>query len=781
MTTSELLSEDSIRSQLYSISDNSALTVHEKQRQILTLGRESLAVKTAHIQRQRDDETHEVIASVGDSPAKIPEGVTLDRETTYCRRTIESTSPLALSNAPEEGWADDPAYVEHGWDCYLGTTIVVDGDVYGTVCFVSETARKTTFSADKKALVELIGRLLGRAIESAHHEQQLAETTKAKQQVAEKYDALLQLSPDAIIVADAETGVIETANSKAASLTGYTIAELRGKSIIELHPDANHKQYAEMLATPETVIKDSFVDGTPLYISRADGTNVPIELGIKPVELDDKQLTLGVIRDLTERRQREQELQRQQAFLEQTQETVNLGGWELDFERGFSQATDEVYRIFEQPLDSELPFETIRDQVHPDDKATLDDAFEQLRAAGESFEVTLQLDSDEELRCVQLIGEPLGDEENPRGVRGIVRDISDQKAQKQDLRLKDRVIEESNIGITIADANDPELPIVYANRGFEAITGYERAEIVGRNCRFLQGSGTDEDTIEELRTAITNEESIQTELLNYRADGTPFWNKLTLSPVTGIDTDEVTHFVGVQKDITAEKRRDRLIDVLDRILRHNLRNDMNVISGFSKTISQLTDGETAEMARRINRTATELISLSETVREFETEITDTEPLAERTVVADVETVVEDLRTTYPQTEFSISVEEDLSVRATQQLQVALKELGDNAAKHTDSPVRFEVTTTDDGDVSLHVHDAGTGLPDTERQLLETGHETPLKHGSGLGLWLVNWIVTSLGGEVLTTCNGGTTVTIRLPRATEADTDHAATTGERGIA
>ena len=108
---------------------------------------------------------------------------------------------------------------------------------------------------------------------------------------------------------------------------------------------------------------------------------------------------------------------------------------------------------------------------------------------------------------MQLIGEPLGDEENPRGVRGIVRDISDQKAQKQDLRLKDRVIEESNIGITIADANDPELPIVYANRGFEAITGYERAEIVGRNCRFLQGSGTDEDTIEELRTAITNEDA----------------------------------------------------------------------------------------------------------------------------------------------------------------------------------------------------------------------------------------------------------------------------------
>ena len=779
-TEDSLVSKESLRSQLYSISDDPELSLSEKQRQVLELGRQALDVSTAHIQHQRDDDTHEIVVSVGSSPAKIPEGVTLDRATTYCRRTIETTSPLALANAPEEGWADDPAYEQHNWDCYLGTTIFVDGDSYGTVCFVAEAHRETAFSADEKALVELIARLVGRAIETAQHQQQLEATTKAKQRATETYEAFLQLSPNAVVVADAETGRIETANSEAASLTGYTTTELRGMSVLELHPDSAREQYAELLASSnEVTIKDRFDDGEPLYIRRADGTDVPIELSCRMVELDDQQLQLGVIRNLTEQREREAELKRQHAFLEQTQETVNLGGWELDFETGFSQATDEIFRIFDQPLDTELSIEVVYDRLHPDDRQSLKQAFERLETAGESFDLTLRLDSDDGVRCVEMIGTPIEDDDSPNDARGIVNDITDRKAQQRDLHLKDRAIEESSIGITVADADDPKLPIVYANQGFEEMTGYARSEIIGHNCRFLQGSGTDEATVNEIRAAVENKESIQTDLLNYRADGTPFWNRLTISPVTGVDTDEITHFVGVQKDITAEKRRDRLITVLDRVLRHNIRNEMNVISGYSDTIAERADGEIASMAQQIRQTARELTALTETVRDFETEISDTEPLADRDIVADVETVVADLRTEYPATDFCVTAEAELSVRATQQLQVALKELGDNAAKHTDSEIKFAVTTEESGTVSACVHDKGPGLPDGERHVLETGQETPLKHGSGLGLWLVNWIITSLGGEIAVTCDGGTTVTIQLPKAAETDADRAAATGERG--
>jgi PAS domain S-box-containing protein len=605
VTNGQPPNKDQIRYQLYECIDDTELSLKEKQRQVLEIGRRSLDVETAHIQHQIDDETHQVVTSVGNDTVATPEGVTLDRATTYCRRTIESHSPIALSNAPEEGWADDPAYEEHGWDCYLGATIFVDGDIYGTVCFVSETAQSVDFSADEKALVELIARLLGRAIEAAEYEQRLAETNRDKQRSEAKYETLLQLSPDAVVVADAETGHIETANDKVATLTGYTVDELREMSVIDLHPADDRDQYVELLTeSSTTIITEQFEDGEPLYIECADGTTVPIEIGLSDIELDDRRLKLGIVRDISDRREREQKLKRQRAFLQQTQETVNLGGWELDFEGGFSQVTDETLRIFDLSLGDDITIEGICDCIHPDDQATLRDAFEQLRTSGEPFDMELRLKSDDDSRWVRMIGEPLGDDDTPSGARGIVRDISDRKARKRDLRVKDRAIEESSVGITIADANKGDLPIVYANRGFEQVTGYSQSEIFGRNCRFLQGNDTDEQTVAEIREAIEQEEIIQTEVLNYRANGTPFWNKLTIAPVMESETDDVTHFVGIQDDITAQKRRERLIEVLDRVLRHNLRNDMNVIEGFADVIARKTDGEVFEMARRIEETAT---------------------------------------------------------------------------------------------------------------------------------------------------------------------------------
>ena len=770
--------DDPIRHRLYECFDDPDLSLKAKQRRALELGCQALGIATGHVQYQRDDTTHEIVASVGDGPATIPEGVTLDRATTYCRHTIESTSPVAISNAPEEGWADDPAYEEQGQDCYLGATLFVDGDSYGTVCFVSETPHERAFSAGEKALVELIARLIGRAIEAAKHEQRLDETTDATQQSRKKYETLLQLSPDAVIVADAETGEIETANSKTVSLTGYSVAELRGKSVLDLHPDTNREQYAELLGeSVDTQITERFDDGTPLYITCADGSTVPIELGVSEVELDDRRIRLGIIRDITERREREQELEHKQALLEQTQAAVDIGSWEVDFDTGISRATEAVFKIFELPSTADLTVESVCDCIHPDVcdsihptvRESIATAFERLKTDGEPFDLELRLTNEEDARWVRIVGEPVGAGSQPTSARGIVSDITDRKTRERALRIKDRAIDESTVGITIADATDPNEPIIYANRGFTEITGYSMAETLGRNCRFLQGADSDDETVADIRAAIDNEEPIRTEVLNYRANGTPFWNQLTLTPVQGVESDDVTHFVGIQDDITAQKRRERLIDVLDRVLRHNLRNDMNVIEGFANVIATQTDGDIADMARRIEETATGLISLSETVRDFETEMIQPEPLAPRDVVADVETVVTDLRSTYPDTTFSVVSDESVSVPATHQLQVALRELGDNAAKHADSDVQFEITA--DGDaVALHVHDSGPGLPQAEHRMLESGRETPLEHGSGLGLWLVNWVVTSLGGDVTAGYDDGTTVTIRLPAVTDEAED-----------
>lgn len=635
-------SRANLRNQLYAVMDNDELAESEKQRQALSVGRTFLDVTNGHIQRQNsDDATDEVAVSVGDDPTLLPEGATLDRSTTYCRRTVESHSPIALSHASEQGWDDDPAYIEHGFECYLGTTILVEGNIYGTVCFISRQSRGKDFTPEEKLFIELMARLLGRDIEDRRASQSIEAVEHAKEQAEQKYETLIERAPDAIFLVDIETTTITQTNDKAVELTGYTQAELRDISVVDLHPSEDREQYGRLFENaPWDLPRFEFEDGAPLLVRRADGSDVPVEISVVPITIDGRDHIFANLRDISSRRQRQ-----------------------------------------------------------------------------------------------------------------------------RDLRIKDQAIDESTVGITIADASKPDLPIVYANKGFTELTGYPSDRILGDNCRFLQGEDTDETTTKEIRAAINSESPIRTEILNYRKNGTPFWNRLTIAPVSGEKTDGITHYVGIQDDITAKKRRDRLIEVLNRVLRHNIGNDLTVVSGFAGEIAKQTEGESAHMASRIQQKSDQLAALSQKARKFQKTVDSENPPAPHDTLEDINAVVSDLRNDFPETEFNIEGDINEEVIATDSLLLALAELGENAVKHSDSsPVTYRVDSTPDGDIAIHVIDRGPGLPSMEQQVLKDGYETPLNHGSGIGLWMVNWVVTGLGGEVTTSVDGGTTVTICLPSA-----------------
>ena len=123
---------------------------------------------------------------------------------------------------------------------------------------------------------------------------------------------------------------------------------------------------------------------------------------------------------------------------------------------------------------------------------------------------------------------------------------------KEKLSLIENATDIAAEGIIITDAQIPGNPIIYANEGFERLTGYPKEYVKNKNCRFLQGKDTDPQSIDEIRQAIREEQEITVELLNYRKDGTPFWNRLSITPLKNKD-GTVTHFVGVQSDITELK------------------------------------------------------------------------------------------------------------------------------------------------------------------------------------------------------------------------------------
>ncbi|MDZ8051551.1 MAG: EAL domain-containing protein [Aulosira sp. ZfuVER01] len=117
------------------------------------------------------------------------------------------------------------------------------------------------------------------------------------------------------------------------------------------------------------------------------------------------------------------------------------------------------------------------------------------------------------------------------------------------LHLMERAIASSSNGIILTDPNQPDNPIIYVNPAFEAITGYSASEVIGRNCRFLQGTDREQTALSELRTAIQEQRECHVILRNYRKDGTPFWHELYVAPVFDA-FGSLTHFIGVQTDIT---------------------------------------------------------------------------------------------------------------------------------------------------------------------------------------------------------------------------------------
>ncbi|MBE9925567.1 SpoIIE family protein phosphatase [Cellulosimicrobium cellulans] len=145
------------------------------------------------------------------------------------------------------------------------------------------------------------------------------------------------------------------------------------------------------------------------------------------------------------------------------------------------------------------------------------------------------------------------------------------EAERLAVALERRAMSASDVSFTIADARAPGMPLVWVNPAFTATTGYTAAEVLGTNCRFLQGPATDRDAVARIREGVADARTVGETLLNYRKDGTPFWNQLTISPVHD-ELGTLTHFVGVQADVTARVETARSREVaLDAAISANHR------------------------------------------------------------------------------------------------------------------------------------------------------------------------------------------------------------------
>jgi PAS domain S-box-containing protein len=467
---------------------------------------------------------------------------------------------------------------------YAGAPITTDeGFALGTLCTIDRSPRQLT-PAQKNAL-QLLGHLASNHLElHQHHRQQLA-----------LFQSTLNETNDGIALLD-HAGTLLYQNLALEQLLGYSTLETQTQ-------DAFAMLFAE--PTAYRTVRAAMQAGTTwqgeLSLRTRQGEVRPVELKVAPIFSQQVPL-LGyqvTVKDIMDRRVVEESLRQSEmrfskmfhasptaislievetgACLEANARFLQITGYTREevinrpcFELGLWPDLLSM-QVVQFALQEQQPLSGYEISLNPKQGtprtmlaslelieldgrscllAMLEDITERKQAEIEIQRLNVELEQRVLVRTAQLQATN----------QALKNEVAERMRVNESLRLLERAVSSSVNGILIADMSQPDYPVVFANPVVERITGYSSTELLGKNCRFLQGADREQPALNEVRRALHEKRECKVMLRNYRKDGTPFWNELFLSPVRN-DLGIITHFVGVLHDVTEQVQTERELTV----------------------------------------------------------------------------------------------------------------------------------------------------------------------------------------------------------------------------
>ncbi|QLK25183.1 PAS domain S-box protein [Natrinema zhouii] len=627
----------------------------------------------------------------------------------------------------------------------------------------------------------------------------------ARERELERTKAVVETVGDCVYQLDLESRFV-TVNETMAMATGYSRDELIGTHVSAILTDESvercRRHTRALLSDDEQrVVTDE------VTLTGPDDERLPCEVNMALLRSDgDVEGTVGIARDISDRKRMERKLVDRKAKIESLHDiasrlddcesraeldelTVEAAEDVLNFDvccvalaREESLVPAAISSTLEVDLDATIPIDDdlagrcyrTRQSVRVDE---LDGYPNSIRSDGDDCQSALCVPIGD--RGVFLAGstEPAAftsaDEELAELLLSHVTDALDRIAFEERLRTeRDRfaALFENVPDAVVNVAHLEDGPIVEAiNPAFERIFGYDEEDLVGNSLDQYIVPAERMANAETLNRRGSRGEIGEAEVKRQTANGLrDFRLRVVPMQMDGSSDRAFGHYT----DITAQKQRQKRLEILNRVLRHDLRNGMNIINGCAEMLTDTIDDGNHEYVETIRNRANELTGLAEKTRAVERVLDREEiPAGPIDLSAAVDRAAARLERTHDEVDITCSLPEQTFARADEYLQTAVFQILENAVEHSDrANPTIDVTLRDRPDdelVTVSIADDGPGMPSEERELLEGDRKiTQLRHGSGLGLWLVNWIVRQAGGTLSFSDNDprGTVVRLEVPRA-----------------